>query len=87
MGSCCSEYTITSVSVEIRRPRFEVADGKDVVSASSVDVASVGAPPGSNISAVSVLLSVSITSGRRSTGPVVGEANNRIARILNFNPK
>ena len=46
-----------------------VADGKDVVAASSVDVASVGTPPG-NISAVSALLSVSTTSIGRSTGPV-----------------
>ena len=69
--------------MEIRRPRFEAADGRDVVGALSVDVASVGAPPGSNISAVSVLLSVSITSVRRSNGPVKRTAGLRV-RVVNF---
>ena len=76
MGSCCSEYTIASVSVETRPPRFEVADGKDLVGTSSVDVASVGAPRGSYIPAVSASSSVYYvgptfdwTGGRRTAGP------------------
>ena len=70
-----------SSSLEARRPRFEVADGEDVVGASSVDVSSVGTPPGSTVSAVSAVLSVSTTSVRRSAVAVVGEANCRIARV------
>ena len=67
--------------MEVRRPRFDVANGRDVVAASLVDAASVDAPPGSNVLAVSVVLSVSTTSVRRLAVPVVGEANCRIARV------
>jgi len=50
------------------------ADVMDVVGASSAVVASVSAPAGSTVSAVSVLGLVSTMSVGRSFGPVVGEA-------------
>ena len=53
----------------------------DVVGASSAVVASVGAPAGSTVSAVSVLVLVSTMSVGRSFAPVVGEASRRIARV------
>jgi hypothetical protein len=74
-------------SLEVRRPRFEGADGRDVVGASWLDVASVGVPPGSNVLSVSAVLSVSTTSVRRSAVPVVGEANCRIARVVDSGPR
>ena len=49
-------------------------DPLDVVGASSADVASVSAPSGSTVSAVSALVLVSTMSVGRSFGPVVGDS-------------
>ena len=84
MDSCCDESIIAPVSMDAQRPRclvfggsamLMVADGKDVVSTSKLDVAIFGSPPGSNIPAVPALLSVTTTSVRRSSVPVVVEVD------------
>ena len=59
---------------------FMMADGKDVVSA-LLDVTIVGALPGSNIPAVSALLSVTTTSVRCSYVPVVVEVDCGTPRV------